>query len=174
MSMCERDYAAADRAVSALPPDGCFHEGLPFPPKWCQGLLARARGDEPAAQAAFKEARASVATTVEEQPNYAEAVCVLGVLDAAVGNKESAVKNGLRAVKLFPLNRNAIEGAVALHYLALIYTWTGEKDLAVKTLAAAVETPASISFGELRLHPFWDPLRGDPRFEKVVASLAPK
>jgi TolB-like protein/class 3 adenylate cyclase/Flp pilus assembly protein TadD len=174
LAMCERDYAAAARAIAALTPDGCRHEGFPFPLLWCQGVLARARGDEPAARAAFEEARVSVARMVEEQPNYAEAVSALGVLEAAVGNKESAVKHGQQAVKLFAPSGNAIEGAVALHYLALIYAWTGEKDLALKTLANAAETPGSITFGELRLHPFWDPLRGDPRFNKIVASLAPK
>ena len=77
-------------------------------------------------------------------------------------------------MKLFAPGGNAIEGAVALHYLALIYAWTGEKDLAFNTLAAAAKTPGSVSFGELRLHPFWDPLRDDLRFDKIVSSLAPK
>jgi tetratricopeptide (TPR) repeat protein len=136
--------------------------------------VAKARGDQSAAARAFQQARESVARLVQEQPNYAEAVCALGVLEAAVGNKESAIKNGQQAVKLFAPGGNAIEGAVALHYLALIYAWTGEKDLACKTLTAAAKTPGSVSFGELRLHPFWDPLRGDPQFDKIVASLAPK
>ena len=174
MAMCERDYDAAERAVAALTADGCRHEGFPFPLLWCQGLLARVRGDEMAARAAFEKARVSVAQLVQEQPNYAEAVCALGVLDAAVGDKVSAVKNGQRAVKLFPSSGNAIEGAVALQYLALIYAWTEERDLALKTLTKAAETPGSVSFGYLHLHPFWDPLRGDPRFDKIVASLAPK
>ena len=174
LAMCERDYAAADRAAAALTADGCRPEGFPFPLLWCQGMIAKARGDKAAAQAAFENARENVARIVEQQPNYAEAVCALGVLDAAVGNKESAIKNGQQAVKLFAPSGNAIEGAVALNYLALIYAWTGEKDLAFKTLADAAKTPGSVTYGELRLHPFWDPLRGDPRFERIVDSLRPK
>jgi tetratricopeptide (TPR) repeat protein len=136
--------------------------------------LAKARGDQPVAQADFQEARFAVDKIVHDQPIYGEAICVLGVIDAALGHKESAVAKGQQALALFPPSRNAIEGAAALHYLALIYAWTGEKELALKELAVAVETPASVNFGELRLHPYWDPLRGDPRFEKIVASLAPK
>jgi cell wall assembly regulator SMI1 len=59
-------------------------------------------------------------------------------------------------------------------YLALIYAWTGENDLAFEQLTIAANLPCSLSYGELLLHPYWDPLRGDPRFEKIVASLAPK
>ena len=59
-------------------------------------------------------------------------------------------------------------------YLAVIYAWTGEKDLAFEQLTVAAKLPGFLSYGELRLHPYWDSLRGDPRFEKIVASLAPK
>jgi TolB-like protein/class 3 adenylate cyclase len=174
MALCERDYAAAERAFTALTADGCRHEGFPFPLLWCQGIIAKARGDESTARTAFLQARESIARIVHEQPGYGEAICTLGVLDAAVGNKESAIKNGQQANKLFASSGNAIEGAVALHYLAVIYAWTGEKDAAFKTLANAAKTPGSVSFGELRLHPIWDPLRSDRRFEKIVSSLAPK
>jgi tetratricopeptide (TPR) repeat protein len=137
-------------------------------------MVAKARGDESAARADFQQARDAVAKIVQEQPDYAEAVCALGVLDAALGNKESAISNGQRAVSLFAPSGNAIEGAVALHYLALIYAWTGEKDRAFETLTTAAKTPGSVSFGELKLHPFWDPLRGDRRFDTIVTSLAQK
>jgi len=51
---------------------------------------------------------------------------------------------------------------------------SGEKDLATEQVAATLQIPSSLHYGSLRLHPFWDPLRGDSRFEKIVASLAPK
>jgi len=174
LAMCERDYAAAEHAFAALSADGCRSEGLPFPRIWCHGVMTKARGDQAVPQADFQEARLAVDKIVYDQPNYAEAICVLGVIDAALGHKESAVAKGQQARALLPPSRNAIEGAAALHYLALIYAWTGEKELALKELAVAVETPASVNFGELRLHPYWDPLRGDPRFETIVASIAPK
>jgi hypothetical protein len=99
---------------------------------------------------------------------------VLGMADAALGNKEDAIREGRRAVELVPVSKNAIEGALLTRYLAVIYAWTGEKDLAFEQLAVATGIPSFLSYGELRLHPRWDSLRGDPRFEKIVASLAPK
>ena len=52
--------------------------------------------------------------------------------------------------------------------------WAGERELALEHLEAIVMVPCGPSYGDLRLSPLWDPLRGDPRFEKIVASLAPK
>ena len=94
--------------------------------------------------------------------------------DATLGNKEDGIREGQRAVELLPISKNAIEGALLIKYLAVIYAWTGQKNLAFEQLTVAAKLPGSLSYGELRLHPYWDPLRGDPRFEKIVASLAPK
>jgi hypothetical protein len=73
-----------------------------------------------------------------------------------------------------PVSKNAIEGPLLIKYLAAIYAWTRDKDPALEQLDKAAHLPCNLSYGELRLHPIWDPLRGDPRFEKIVASLAPK
>jgi hypothetical protein len=73
-----------------------------------------------------------------------------------------------------PLSKDAIVGARLVEYLALVYAWIGEKDLALEQLSVAARLPSHLSYGQLRLHPYWDPLRGDSRFEKIVASLAPK
>ena len=111
--------------------------------------------------------RAEAAKIAAEQPNYAEALCVLGMADAALGNKEDAIREGRRAVELLPVTKDAIIGARLVHYLALIYAWTGEKDLALEQLSVAASLPnLFLSYGYLRLHPYWDPLRGDPRFER--------
>ena len=58
--------------------------------------------------------------------------------------------------------------------LAQIYAWTAEKDLAIEEIAAVEGVPNLLGYGYLKLHPIWDSIRGDPRFEKIVASLAPK
>ena len=106
---------------------------------------------------------------------YAQGLCALGVVDAALGNKEDAIREGELAVKLMPASKSAIEGSVLTQYLAIIYAWTGDKDRAIERLAEAAKLPGShVTYGYLRLHPLWDPLRGDPRFEAIVASLAPK
>jgi len=174
LALYERDPAAAERALAAMPPGGCLDAGIPFPNTWCNGLAARMRGDQPAAHAAFTNARKELEKMVRDQPDYAEGLCALGVIDAALGNKERAIREGQRAVELMPVSKNAIEGPLLIKYLALIYAWTGEKDRAFKRLDEAAKIPGYLSYGQLRLHPIWEPLRGDPRFEKIVASLAPK
>ena len=65
-------------------------------------------------------------------------------------------------------------GPDILRFFAVICAQTGEHDLAIEQLGTLAKIPAGISYGTLRLDPNWDPLRGDPRFEKIVASLAPK
>jgi serine/threonine-protein kinase len=132
------------------------------------------RSDQPAARAAFTNARKELEKMVRDQPDYAQALCALGVTDAALGNKEDAIRQGRRAVELIPVSKSAIEGPLMMQYLAVIYAWPGEKDLALEQLANAARIPGYLSYGQLRLHPHWDSLRGDPRFDKIVASLAPK
>jgi TolB-like protein/tRNA A-37 threonylcarbamoyl transferase component Bud32/Flp pilus assembly protein TadD len=175
LALRERDPAAAQRALSAMPADGCYDENIPFPNGWCEGLAAWFQGDETAARASFTNARKELEQTVRDQPNYAAALCALGVVDAVLGNNKDAIREGEHAVTLMPVSKNAIDGAMLLRYLAVIYAWTGDKDRAIERLAERVKLPvAGLSYGELRLNPLWDPLRGDPRFEAIVASLAPK
>ena len=163
------------RALFNMTECGCFDENIPFPGGWCEGQLAKFRGNESAAQAAFNSARNELGQTVQKQPDYAAALCALGVIDAVLGNKEDAIREGERTVQLTPVSKNAIEGATLVRYLAVIYAWAGDKDRAIQRLAETTYLPGShVSYGYLRLHPLWDPLRGDPRFEAIVASLAPK
>ena len=130
--------------------------------------------DEDKARSAFTAARAEQEKIVQAQPNYGPALCVLGLIDAGLGRKEEALREGRRAVELLPVEKDAINGRVMIKYLAMIAAWAGDKDLACEQLAIAVRPPSPLSYGQLKLLPFWDPLRGDPRFEKIVASLAPK
>jgi len=173
-SLCDRDFDSALRALGALPAAGCYQDAIPFPRAWCEGVVAQMRGDKPAAHAAFTNMRAEAAKLVAEQPDYPEGLCVLGVADAALGHKEDAIREGRRAVELLPVTKDALMGARLVEFLALIYAWTGENNRALEQLAIAARIPSPVSYGELRLHPYWDPLRDDPRFEKIVASLAPK
>jgi serine/threonine-protein kinase len=173
-ALCKRDLDSALRALAALPIAGCYQDAIPFPQAWCEGAVAQMRGDKAAVHAAFTGTRTEAAKLVAEQPDYPEGLCVLGMADAALGHKEDAIREGRRAVELLPVTKDAIIGPLLVQNLALIYAWTGEKDLAFEQLTIAAKLPGFLSYGELRLHPYWDPLRGDPRFEKIVASLAPK
>ena len=109
-----------------------------------------------------------------EQTNYAKALCAIGMIDAALGQKKQAIEEGQRAVELLPVTKDAIDGALLIQHLAIIYAWCGNKDAALDQLEVAAKLPGYLSYGQLRLHPYWDSLRGDPRFERIVASLAPK
>jgi TolB-like protein/tRNA A-37 threonylcarbamoyl transferase component Bud32 len=175
LALRERDPAAAQHALSAMPSDGCYDENIPFPNGWCEGLAARLRGDESAARAAFNKAREKLEQLLRDQPDYAAALCALGVVDAALGNKAAAIREGERAVELMPVSKSALEGPMLIEYVAVIYAWTGNKDRAIERLVETAKLAgAYLSYGNLRLNPLWDPLRGDPRFEAIVASLAPK
>jgi TolB-like protein/class 3 adenylate cyclase/Tfp pilus assembly protein PilF len=173
-ALWKRDLDGARRALAALPMDGCYDDTIPIPRSWCEGVVAQLRGDKAVASAAFSNARAEGAKFVAEQSDYAEGLCVLGMADAALGNKDDAIREGRRAVELMPVNKDAVRGPLLIQYLAVIYAYTSEKDLALEQLNIAARIPGHLSYGHLRLNPCWDPLRGDPRFEKIVASLAPK
>ena len=174
LALRERDPAAAQRALDAMPVDGCYDENIPFPNSWCVGLAARLRGDQTAARAAFTSARKELEQIMRGQSDYAAALCALGMVDAALGNKDDAIREGERAVALMPINKSAVEGPLLIRNLAIIYAWVGEKDRAIERLSEAANRPDDVSYGNLRLNPLWDPLRDDPRFDAIVASLAPK
>jgi serine/threonine-protein kinase len=99
---------------------------------------------------------------------------VLGLIDAGLGRKEDALREGRRAIELLPVTKDSINGAHMIEFFAVIAAWVGEKDLACEQLAIATRAPGILNYGDLKLSPFYDPLRGDPCFEKIVASLAPK
>jgi hypothetical protein len=96
------------------------------------------------------------------------------LIDAGLGRKEEALREGRQAMELLPIEKDAVNGIHIIENFAIIAAWTGEKDLACEQLAIAARLPGYVSYGQLKLLPWWDPLRGEPRFEKIVASLAPK
>ncbi len=176
LALTDRDRAAAEQALTYFPPEGVVNEVENFlvPREWFVGLVARSFGDNTRAQGAFTAAREIETKITQEQPDYAPAWSLLGLIDAGLGRKEEAMREGRRGVELLPISKNSIDGAELMKYLGLIYAWCGEKDLALQQIAATLRIPSTLSYGYLKLHPAWDPLRGDPRFEKIVADLQPR
>ena len=176
-ALAERDPVAAERALVALGDNPCWGENVYLSHSFGEGLLARMTKDQAGARAAFEAARTQQEGIVQEQPDYGPALCVLGLIDAALGRKDLALDEGRRAIALTPLEKDVINGSRVLQYFAITAAWSGDKELALQQLETGLRAPAvslMLSYGALKLFPVWDPLRGDPRFEKIVASLAPK
>jgi tetratricopeptide (TPR) repeat protein len=174
LAMFERDFDTAGRVAETLPEknsfDGDFEHGRPF----YLGLVARMKGDAAGATVAFTAARAQEEAEARARPEFGTILSGLGLVDAGVGRKEEALHEGRRAVEITTSAKDVLTGNEAITNLALIYAWTGERDLAIKQLEIAAKLPNGLDYGDLVLDPVWDSLRADPRFQKIVASLAPK
>jgi serine/threonine protein kinase/Tfp pilus assembly protein PilF len=169
-ALCERNPAEIQSALALIPREGITSETARMCRPFYQGLAARALKDTTAATNAFVAARGEMEKIVQEEPDYPQAVSVLGMIDAALGRKENAVREAQRAVELLPPEKDPLTHAELRKDLAVVYAWTGEKESAFKELETLLQMPAPISYGQLRLYPYWDPLRGDPRFDKLVAE----
>ena len=175
-ALAERDAGAAEAALAALGGNVFGADAVQLHQAFGEGLIARMTKDEGKARSSFTAARTQQEKVVQAQPEYGPALCVLGLIDAGLGRKEDALSEGRRANELMPVEKDSINGAHMIEYFAITAAWVGEKDLAVEELAKAEQLPGlgTITYGQLKLLPYWDPLRGDPRFEKIIQSLAPK
>src|SRR6187200_1628201 len=177
-ALAERDPAAAERALVALGDNPWWGESaIILSRSFGEGLLARMTKDEARARTAFEAARAQQEKIVQGQPDYGPTLCVLGLIAAALGRKDLALDEGRRAIALMPVEKDVKNGSLVLQYFAITAAWAGEKELALQQLEAGLRAPDAslmLSYGALKLFPVWDPLRGDPRFEHIVESLAPK
>ena len=174
-ALAERNAVAAkDALIAAGENDALTDDAVAFSRQFMEGVIARMTKDDAGARVAFTAARAEQQQIIQAPESYGPALCVLGLIDAGLGRKEEALREGRRAVELLPVEKDRIFGIAMVKYFAMIAAWTGDKDLACEQLAIAIRPPSRLTYGELKLLPFWDPLRGDPRFEQIVASLAPK
>jgi TolB-like protein/Tfp pilus assembly protein PilF len=175
-ALAERDVPAAEAALAALGDVRLFAVNATFfTADFGRGLLARMIKDKNKAVSAFNAARADQEKLVQTQADYGPPVCALAVINSGLGRKEEALRQIQRAVELVPIQKDFFNGADMIEYSAVVAAWVGEKDLALQDLAKATQLPTfGVTYGRLKLLPWWDPLRGDPRFEKIVASLAPK
>ena len=177
-ALAEGDPKEAERALAALGDNPCWGDtAVNLSRSLGEGFLARMMKDEARAHAAFAKARLEQEKVVQAQPDYGPPLCVLGLIDAVLGRKEEALREGRRAIELLPVEKDSLNGSQILVYFAMTAAWAGENETALQYLAANAQSPGGYivaTYGSLKLLPFWDPLRGDPQFDKIVVSLAPK
>jgi tetratricopeptide (TPR) repeat protein len=175
LALYDRDWDAAGRVAAVLSQKDSLPWSNPqLGRDFWVGVAARLKGDESSARAAFMRARAQQEEEIRGHPDDASLLVDLGLIDAALGRKEEALNEGRRAMELASsVKDESTEPDVELNF-AMICAWTGDREVALRHLEALTKAPGSYTYGDFRLNPMWDPLRGDSRFEKIVASLAPK
>jgi TolB-like protein/class 3 adenylate cyclase/Tfp pilus assembly protein PilF len=174
LALKERDYRRAEQVLTAEGGAEFDDNGFFTPRQWNQAIVARGLGDESRASAALWVARERVAAGVRERRDDGKALIALAQIDAALGRKEEAVQEGEHAVELLPVTQDALLGNTLLSKLAGVYARVGDANRAFDLLEKVTKIPFGVTYGSLKLDEVWDPLRRDPRFERVVASLAPK
>ena len=132
------------------------------------GYLGRA--DE--ARKEFEAARKILTDKIAEVPDDPRYHAALGLALAGLGRKEEAVRSGLHAVELLPIEREAWRGAVLEESLAAIYASVGEEDAAIDRLEKLLARPSQLSSALLKADPIWKSLRGNPRFQKLIRERA--
>jgi tetratricopeptide (TPR) repeat protein len=176
IAMLDHDYARAEKFLADSPRkdfqdlDFSFY----FPKSWYEAMIAREKGDAAKATAAFRECREILVQRLVVKSEHARTIAVLAQVDANLGQKDLAISEAQHAIDLMPISKDIYDGALVLEGLAQVYTWTGDRDRAIELVQKLVAMPGYTNYGRLKLHPLWAPLRGDPRFEKIVNSLAPK
>jgi tetratricopeptide (TPR) repeat protein len=176
LALYDRDWDAADRAAAVFSQKNSLNPGWGLPElgrDFWVGVVARLKGDETSARAAFTRARAQQEEEIRGRPDDVSLLAELGLIDAALGRREEALNEGRRALELAPSVKDESTESYVKMCFAMICAWTGERELALGQLEAFTKGPGFYTYGNLRLSPLWDPLRSDPRFEKIVNSLAP-
>jgi TolB-like protein/class 3 adenylate cyclase len=168
VALCSRDTLGMASALASISVEGMIPFNVRMPRSFCEGIVARTLGDSVRAETAFAATRVEMQAAVDEQTDYAQGWCVLGMANAGLGRKEDALAQGRHAVELLPVAKDAMTGSEILRNLAIIYAWLGETDLAIKQLEDLLPLYGPISYGQLRLHPWWDALRDDPRFDAII------
>jgi TolB-like protein/Flp pilus assembly protein TadD len=182
VSLMDRDTNAAEKALANSPLDTITSQtGVPLPKSYLQACVDLVRGDPAKAQAEFEAARPAIEKLVADSPQSGTRRAQLGLLYAFLGRKEDALREGKRAMELIPITHDIIEGAVVEDFYALICARLGLADEAISQIDRLLTTPfavdyddASVTLSDLRQRWEWDPLRKDPRFQKIIAGPEPK
>jgi TolB-like protein/Tfp pilus assembly protein PilF/class 3 adenylate cyclase len=175
-SWMQRDQSESEKALALIPAEGISNslDEASVPREYCVGRTAWLFGNKELAQTSLTAARSIFERTIREQPDYPQAWTYLGLTDAMLGRCGEAIQEGKRACEILPYTKDSWTGPTFINYLGVIYATCGDKEAAVQQLKTSAELPIGVTYGELKQSPDWDSLRGDPRFEQIVASLAPK
>jgi tetratricopeptide (TPR) repeat protein len=173
-ALMDRDY---DRAVAALArsPRSAFQDvdlSYYYPRSWYEGVIARAAGRSDEARAAFGRVLVDLRGD-DENRRGARTLTIIAQARAAVGETERAIQVAERAAQRFGPESNAYDTPLIQQGLAQVYTWAGQHDRALDIIERLVKLPGYLSYGHLLHDPVWEPLRGNPRFHAVAASIAP-
>ena len=181
LTMLTRDYAAAEKIVTDSSIEDVSEVGAPK--EFYLGRVALGRDDIELAQRHFAVARTIMEKRVRDDPGVSDSHRRLGLLFAYMQMKEAAIRESLRALELEPESKNAFHGSTCVGNLALVYALVGEPDKAITLIERLLSTPGpvqwpdhpnNITVSDLRLRREWDPLRNDPRFQKILAGPEPK
>ena len=176
LALIDRNFAEAESVLAASPREE-FQDidySFYYPKAWFEAMIARAKGDFKGSASSFSTVRTILEQRLAVKPEDSRTIAVLAQVDAGLGHKELAIQEAQHAVDLMPVSKDIYDGTLVLEGLAQVYTWTNEHGRAIDLLQKLVTMPGYTNYARLKLHPMWNPLRGDPRFEKIVASLAPK
>jgi TolB-like protein len=173
-ALIDHDYDAAHRALAASPRSNFQEADFSFyyPRAWYEAIIARTEGNHSAMISAFRVTRGILEQRLKQKPQDPRTLAVLAQVDAGLGRKEQAITKARTAVDLMPVSRDAYDAPLVLEGLARVYTWTGEKDLAIDTLDKIMALPGYVTAGYLQVDPVWQPLRDEPRFKALIAKLS--
>jgi tetratricopeptide (TPR) repeat protein len=172
--LSEGNPQAAQTALDACKHDALIdNTGSLVPRGFFAGQIARARGDQSQAVAAFTAARDEIQQKLRDDPDNGLLHGILCLINAGLGKKEEALAEGNRAIELCPISKDAVDGPVVLTRLAMAYAWLGENDAAIDRLTYLAKVPSGPDYGQLKFDPAWAALRADARFEKLVDTLRP-
>jgi TolB-like protein/Tfp pilus assembly protein PilF len=157
---------------------GFYNGELRFWLAWAEEIA----GDHAAARQSWRQARSELEPFLKEQPENHFLIGDLALTDMCLGDKAAALTLAERAITVIPIENDALHGPMPIEILARVAAQTGEPDRAIAALQKLLSIPYTGALAEnvpltpavLRLDPMFDPLRNDPRFQKLAASSTPR